>query len=247
MDNTDREAESAEIERRYDQYLAPRNGATEHKYSPEYMNSRPKSALEALRITPEQQELVIFHYASTSSIPKTCALTGLGSDKVRAIIFNPSSTPIIDEYRTKMRVSILGEIEKTQVDLLEAVRDQNKLKNATLREISLVFSEITTSQVSMMTASREVASGGFGNSVDPTKIFSGEEMEVMALLRRKLDVGSTHVLSARETSDPMSGHDLVDTSFSLSPDAVDPGYEAIPTIISREYDPFAEQNDEDEG
>lgn len=236
----DRRLESERIEREYAEHLAPRNGATEHKYSADFLASRPRSALEALKITPEQQELVIYHYASTSSIPKTAALSGLGVDKVRAIIFNPTSSERIDDYRAKMRVSIIGKIEQTQVSLLEAMQDEIKLRNASLREISGVFSEVTAAQVSLVTATREAA-GPAELSVDPSEIFSGEDMEYMALLRRRLDFPASGKSSAREAGDPMSGHDLIDVDFT--PHKIDPGYDPIPDVRSREYDPFAEQNE----
>lgn len=233
---------SQRIEVKYAESLSKR-GSNGRSYSPDYLATLPKNAIEALGITPKEQEEILFQYASTSSIPKTVALTRLPVDKVRAVVFNPPSADIIKVMRDRMRISIISKIEETQSVLLEAMQDEHKLSNASLREISNVFSEISSSQIALITANSEM-NGPPELQVDPSEVFSGEELEYMALMRRKLSTAPRELRGSFEREDEYSGHDLVDvesvdTGISTE---IDPGYEPIPTIVDRKYDPFGEDS-----
>lgn len=234
-------SESAEIEQRFAASLETRNLNGAHKYSAEYRVSLPKNSIEALGISAEQEEEILFQYASTYSIQKTASLAGVGVDKVRAVIFNPTNSEPIRIFREKMRVSILAKIEDTQVALLEAIQDPHKLHSSPLRELSNVFTDITASQISLMKANQEAA-GPSELQVDPSQIFSGEELEHMAYLRRRLALtpsGSNGPSGTGVDHDPMAGHDFVDPEY----ETVDPGYEPIPEIVDRSYDPFSDKNE----
>lgn len=215
---------SAEIKDRYLASLAPRNGQTEQKYCRSYELTKPKNEMERLHITPEQEEEIRFHFAMTSSIPKTVSATGLDTLRVRAVVFNPDSSQAIAMMRDRLRVSVMDRIGETQAALLDAMQDEHKLANASLREIANVFSEITSSQVSLKTAERELA-GTLESSVDPADLFSGDELEYMAFLSRRVHTNRPSAL--RESPvDPYGDNEIID----VQPSVVDPGFEPLPPI-----------------
>lgn len=238
-DDANRLEESRQIEERFAGELAKRGPVTK-SFSPDYLATLPKSAIEALGVTPQEQEEILFHYACTSSIPKTASLARVGSDKVRAVIFTPSASETLRVMRERMSVSIIDKIKDTQISLLEAMQNETKLQNAPLREISSVFSEITSSQIALMTASTDSALPP-ELQADPSDIFSGDELEYMAYMRRKMSAGPRNSRPSGDSVDhsEFAGHDLVDSEFEVSNETIDPGYEPVPEVIDRSYDAFA--------
>lgn len=181
--------------------------------SPEYLASLPASLAEKLRVTPAEEEEILYHYASTASIPKTATLTGLTLDKVRSIVYNPETQTRLADLRDAMRISVISKIEETQTVLLDAIQDPAKLNAATLTQIASVFNGISETQLALLQSTRE-ATGGLALVADPSSIFSGEELEFMALMRRRLATGTSPVLQAGPQNDPMDGHEFIDVEPS---------------------------------
>lgn len=233
-----RRAESDRLKAEYLKTLEPRNNQTEHKYSPNWQREQPKTAIQKYHVTPEEQEEILFQYAVTSSIPKTVKATGCDSRKVRAVIFAPDADSVIVNLRNRIRANIIDKIGETQFELLDAIQDPTKLQNAGLRELASVFSEISSTQMGLISAQKEAAGGSFAK-VNPEEVFSGEDLHFMALMRRKADLasaGRSIASGGKDFSEGMEGHEFVDAASQ----AVDPGYEPMPEIVETVYDPFAE-------
>lgn len=246
FDSEQRERESELIR---DRMIARHNRAYRPSVmSPEYLASLPTTLAEKLRVTPEQEEEILYHYASTSSIPKTADLAGVGVDKVRAVVYNPQSQKHLVEIRDAMRISVISKIEETQTILLDALQDPQKLSQSSLTAISSVFQEISETQLALMTASRELA-GSVATLADPSSLFTGDELEYMAFLRRRLSAppgaGGPPALSAdtREANDPMNGHEFVDVESVQSP--FDPAItiDGIHTVEETTEEPFLQDGD----
>ena len=154
--------------------------------SPDYVASLPSSMIEKLRITPTEVEEILFHYAATSSIPATVRESGYGQAKVRAVVYSPNSAEPLAALRSAMRISVIRKIEETQLILLDALQNPEKLADATLTQISSILEDVSTVGENLRSASRE--SGGLA-SVDPATVFSGDELEYMAYLRQRLTSG----------------------------------------------------------
>lgn len=225
-----RQAESEVIRADYHREIFSPNRQTEYKYSAEWLASRPKSAIEKWKVTPEEQEEIIYAYAATRSIPKTCRETGANVQKVRAVIFDEECDKMIQSLRLKMRAEVITKISETQFDLLEAIQDPGKLERATLRELSGVFTEISQAQVNLVAAQREVALGPIAN-VNPEDVFTGEELQYMAMMRKRAEIASRGRGLSVE-ADPMAGHEFIDAMST----ELDPGYEPTPSIIDQEID-----------
>lgn len=212
-----RRQESEEIEARYAEQLARRNYVT--PMAPEFVASRPTSMVEKLKITPEEEEEVLFHYASTRSIHKTASSCGITLDKVRAIVYAPQNQDHLDDLRNAMRMSVIEKIGETQTVLLDEIQDPRKLTDSSLTQIASVFETISETQVNLLRASREM-NGPSSNAIDPTVVLSAEDMEYMALLRRRLAAGPPPPLLSHEVDQShvsMDGHDFVDAEYSSSP------------------------------
>ena len=181
-----RSRENEEIASRFQAGLASR--AQRSPFSPSYINARPHSLAEKLRVTPEEEEQILYLYAATYSIHQTASTCGVTTDKVRSVIYNPVFQERIQAHRDEMRINVLQKIEEAQVVLLDALQDPDKLKNASITQISEVFTEISGTQASLITTLRETASPA--SEVDPARVFSGEELEYMMLLRRRLSIGA---------------------------------------------------------
>jgi hypothetical protein len=207
-----RRRESEQIQREYERELQKRS--PQRTMSPEYLATLPSSLAEKLRVTPEEEELILYYYAATASVPKTAEACGVSLDKVRAIVYNPRSQSAISDFRDEMRLSVINKIEETQSALLEALQDPDKLRDSSLTQISSVFAQISETQLSLRTAERESARAS-ASIADPTVIFTGEELEYMALLRRRVSSGGTPLELPFASQDPshhsMDGHDFVDS------------------------------------
>lgn len=228
-----RRRESEEISKRYAQDLEKRNYVT--PMSPGFIAARPASMMEKLRITVEEEEEVLFHFAATRSIHKAASSCGITLDKVRAIVYAPQNQDHLGELRTAMRMSIVEKIGETQTVLLDELQNPTKLNDSSLTQIASVFETISETQVNLLRASREAA-GGSGGTIDPTAVLSAEDMEYMALLRRRLSADPPparlpHEVDPSHTS--MAGHDFVDVELVSESD--------------EEHIPLAERDDvEDE-
>lgn len=212
-----RRRESEEISARYAQELEKRNYVTPMAQG--FVAARPTSMMEKLRITVEEEEEALFHFAATRSIHKTASSCGISLDKVRAIVYAPQNQDHLGELRTAMRMSIVEKIGETQTVLLDELQNPVKLNDSSLTQIASVFEKISETQVNLIRASRENA-GSMGNTIDPTAVFSAEDMEYMALLRRRLTSDPPPAQLPHEV-DPshisMAGHDFVDAAYSSSP------------------------------
>lgn len=216
QDEEQRDRENEVISQRYHQELEKRNAS--RSMSPDYINSLPKSLIEKLRVTPEQQEEILYYYASTSSIPKTAEASGVSLDKVRAVVYNPDSQSTISEIRDALRISVLSKISETQHALLEAIQDPQKLHDSSITQLASVFTDITESQINLTTAQRE-ATGPSAALSNPSEVFTGDELEYMAFLRRRLSAGPTaEPIPLATEVDDMRGHEFVDTAFSVDED-----------------------------
>lgn len=210
-----RRRESEEIGSRYAAELSKR--APNQTMSPEYLATLPKSLAEKLRVTPEEEEEIFFHYASTSSIPKTASLSGLSLDKVRAIIYSPASQNSLRELREAMGASVIQKIEETQTILLEAMQDPGKLSSSSITQIASVFQDISETQMGLLAAAREQTGATVALS-DPTSVFSGDELEYMAFLRRRLTAPASQLSAGpSESTDTMSGHEFIDPEYEDVP------------------------------
>ena len=160
--------------------------------SPDYVNSQPKTMRAKLGVTPEEEELTLFHYAATASIPKTVELSGVSAPKVRAVVYAPDLSASLQTLRDAMRVSVLRKIEETQEILLDALQDPSKLEKATLSQLSEVLGQVSEVHQNLVSATRG-SGGAFGNSVRIEDAFTPEELEYMAFLQRRLTSGVTPV------------------------------------------------------
>ena len=218
-----RSRENEEITERFAKQLEARGHRS--PFSPDFLNSLPRSALERYRITPEQEEEILYLYAATYSLHQTARSAGLSLDKVRAVVYSPSATPKIQAYRDQLRVSVLQKIEEAQVVLLDAVQDPDKLKAASITQISDVFTDISTTQGNLLTSLREASVGS--TISDPTEVFDGEDLEYIALLRRRLSIGQRPRSLNFSTDDPpgdfLETHFVEGSSVNLDPnDPLDP-------------------------
>jgi len=157
--------------------------------SPDYIASQPKTAVERYRVTPEEVEEILFHYASTSSIPKTTSLTGLPVTKVRAVVYSPALQDDLANLRLAMRQTVIRKMEETQTILLDALQDPDKLLSSSLTQISDVLREVSEIQMNLVASSQQRSMGL--EMINPTDIFSGDELEHMAFLRRKLQAAGS--------------------------------------------------------
>lgn len=236
--DTDRVSESEEIELRLSAERDLKNAR--RTMSPEYLASLPKSMIEKLRVTPEEQEEILFHYATTSSLPKTALATHLPLDKIRAVVYSPQFADQLGQIRDALRVSVIQKIEETQIQLLEAIQDPTKLANASLTQISSVFSEISETQLNLLRTRSEIA-GSSAVLANPSELFSGDELEYMAFLRRRVTSPSPSPLSSgqqtgrdgveRADRDEFAGHELIDTSFTSSSSSSEETFDLEPAAL----------------
>lgn len=217
-----RRRESHEIESRFADYLSKRS--LTKSMSPDYVKSLPTSMKEKLRVTPEEEEAILYHYATTSSLNKTASACGVSLDKVRSVVYSPSSQTPLADLRDAMRISVITKIEETQTILLDAIQTPSKLDAASLTQLASVLSEISAVQLSLRD-SLSSASRAYGllQDADPADIFSGDELEYMAFLRRRLSLPSS---ASREMAgsisggeSAMNGHEFIDPDFVASPSA----------------------------
>lgn len=200
--------ENAEIQQAFHSQLAARGQIS--PFSPSFLNSRPKSLAEKLRVTSEEEEKILWHYASTFSIHQTAADLSISISKVRSVVYNPEFRDRIQANRESMQVGILQKIEEAQVVLLDAIQDPEKLKNASITQISEVFTEISGTQAALI-SSLQAAQGSSVANVDPARVFTGEELEYMMLLRRRLDIGERPD-TTREAPDLDAPLEVLETS-----------------------------------
>lgn len=213
----------AEVARKYD---ANNRRPT---LSPDYLASLPKSLAEKLRVTPEEEEEILFHYASTSSIQKTALASRVPLDKVRAIVYSPRFADRLGQIRDAIRISVIQKIEETQITLLDTLQDPDKLRDASLTQIASVFSTISEAQINLLT-SQGFQTGAHAAVADPSQIFSGDELEYMAFLRRRLSSPltppPTSIGVGVEATDPdggMTGHEFIDPDFAVeTPEKFEP-------------------------
>ena len=190
--------------------------------SPDYLASLPTSLAAKLRVTPEEHEEILYHFAATSSVPKTALAARVSLDKVKAVIYSPESTSTITQLRNAMRASVMQKIEETQVQLLEAIQDPTKLQATPLGILANVFTDISQTQINILKAQHEVASGSVAIA-DPSSLLSGDELEYMGFLRRRLSSPPrTSSLPAATGGDEgsedlshhaMNGHEFVDPLY----------------------------------
>lgn len=193
--------------------------------SPEWLAAQPKSLKEKLRVTPEEEEDVLFHFASTSSIPQTITLSGVGQAKVRAIVYNPDSQERLATLRNAMRMSIVRKLEETQMILLDAIQDPDKLKDASVTQISSVLKDVSETHHNLLAAARSPEN--FLREMDPASIYTGEELELMAFLSRRLAVQQTgSPRTALPSGSPLDSPEALDADFVVaSGEEVDVGVE----------------------
>lgn len=253
-DATSQSDESDEIAARYRDQLSLRGHRS--PFSPDFLNRQPRSALEKLRISAEEEENVLYLYAGTYSLHQTAASAGISLEKVRAIVYSPSASQKIQAYRDQMRVSVLQKIEEAQVVLLDSMQDPSKLADSSITQISDVFVEISGVQSNLVSSLRESAGH---TTIDPVDVLDGEDLEYLALLRRRLSVGpqsqSTEDLYSYESSpSAISAEFSLGDSENLDPPDVpsgedsldlashdDPGVEAD---FSVDVQPFGSEADE---
>lgn len=202
------DSENEEIAARYHDELARRGHRV--PFSPSFLEAQPRSALEKLRVTAEEEEQVLYLYAATYSIHQTASASQLPVDKVRAIVYSPSANDRIQDYRDQMKISLLQKIEETQVVLLDSIQDPNKLADASITMLSDVFVEISSTQSNLLTSLRESHTI---STVDPSELFGGEDLEYIALLRRKLALGPS---ATSQSEDPLP--------FENEPPAIDANF-----------------------
>lgn len=208
--------ENLEISDRYRSHLDQRG--KRNNFSPSYLNTRPRDVLEKYSITPEQEEQILYLYASTYSLHQTASSCGIPLDKVRAVVYAPQSHELIQELRATMKISVLQKIEEAQVVLLDAMQDPDKLKDTPLTSISEVFTDISGTQLNLISSLREQHSSI--SEVDPAEAFTGEELEYMMMLRRRLSMGSKPALPEPDLDAPL---DPWETDFSVTGEAAGPG------------------------
>lgn len=209
-------AESEAISSRYSEKLAERS--TTKTMSPDYVAAQPTSMITKLRVTPEEQEEILFHYASTSSIPKSARLADVSESKVRAVVYNPEGQDSLAALRSAMRMSILRKIEETQTILLEALQNEQKLNDSSLTQISDVLREISEVQHNLLAATSSPSA--FVTEIDPSSIYTGDELEMMAFLRRRLSAPATP-LPFGDSAGPSSiahseADDYLETEFDIT-------------------------------
>lgn len=178
--------------------------------SPSYINSRPRTLAEKLHVTPEEEEHILFIFAGTYSIQQTAKSCGVTQDKVRSVVYNPEMRERIQIHRDAMRMSVLSKIEESQYVLLDAMQDPDKLKNSSITQISEVFQEISEVQGNIVTSMREAANPA--TTVDPIKLFTGDELEYMAMLRKRIGSGDNGPKEYPNLDAPLSS---VEADFTL--------------------------------
>lgn len=183
-------------------------------FSPSFLNSQPKSALEKFHVTTEQEEQILYLYAATYSLHQTAASSGVSLDKVRAIVYSPLSTEKINHYREEMKISVLQKIEEAQIVLLDSLQEPEKLKASSITQISEVFVEISGTQANLISTLREAYSPT--SDMDPGEFFTGEELEYMKMLRRRLDIGHSAIPEEIDLDAPL---DPIETDFVVSEDS----------------------------
>lgn len=201
--------------------------------SPDWIAAQPTSMRAKLRVTPEEEETILFHFSSTSSIPQTASLAGVGVDKVRSVVYAPDLQGRLSSIRESMRISVIRKIEETQTILLDALQNPDKLKDSSLTQISEVLTKISETQLNLLNASRSPEA--IIREVDPASIFSGDELEYMAFLRRRLSAPS----APRELSGP-SQASPEDVLSLLPHECLDPVYDVSPS--ASEVDPAADSS-----
>ena len=227
-----RKRESDAIARAVEEELLKRNAVTPK--APEYVARMPKSLREKLRVTPDEEEEILYAFASKSSIPRTASATRLPLEKVRAVVYDPELQGNLEALRNEMRMNVIRKIEETQTAILETIQDPRKLEDSSLTQLASVFETISSTQLSLLSAARELA-GASRPIVDPAKIFSGDELEYLALLRRKVEASPTALAAevlGEEDFSP-SGHDFVDTVGTFGG--------PVPEILDAETSPPAER------
>jgi len=178
-----RDRESLAISDRYQKTLESRG--VSHTMSPDFVATQPTSLKQRLRVTPQEEEDILFHFAATASLPAASRLSGVSLDKVRAVVYAPEAQDKLASLRSAMRASIIRKIEETQTILLDAIQTPSKLDAATLSQLTDVFTKISETQVNLLSAASR-SSSAYAVEVDPTTVFSGDELEYMAFLRRRL-------------------------------------------------------------
>jgi hypothetical protein len=206
---TSSNSENQEITERFRDSLDQRGRRS--NFSPTYLKALPKSMAEKLHTTPEEEEQILYLYAATYSIHKTASACGLSLDKVRAVVYSVSAQDSIAEYRDQMKISVLQKIEEAQVVLLEELQDPDKLKVASITMISEVFSEISATQANLISSIR--ANQSPTDNMDPGRVFSGEELEYLMLLRRRLSIGAPELPEEPDLDAPL---EIIEAE--LSPD-----------------------------
>ena len=181
-----REAENAEIQGGYHAQLALRG--QRNNFSPEFLNAQPRSLAEKLKVTPEEEEQILYLYAATYSIHRVSQDLSISLNKVRSVVYLPDNRPLIDEYRTQMKLGVLDKISETQQVLLDAMQDPDKLQNSSITQISKTFQEISEVQGNIVSSIRD--SHDPTANIDPSQVFGGEDLEYIALLRRRLSIGA---------------------------------------------------------
>lgn len=217
-DNDARQRESETIASRYEASLQSRSATK--SMSPDWVASQPTTMIAKLRITPEEIEEILFHYASTSSLPKTARLAGVSDAKVRAVVFSPASQATLDSLRNAMRMSVIRKIEETQTILLDALQNETKLNDSSLTQISDVLRQISETHASLVSATSSPEA--LLTTVNPTDIYTGDELEYMAFLSRRLRAGgqSKSISSNSFATDEFIESDLTDAAYDVSPSAV---------------------------
>jgi hypothetical protein len=117
-------------------------------------------------------------------------------------------------------MSVIRKIEETQTILLEALQDPHKLETSSLTQISDVLRDISTTQLNLLNASRSAEA--LIREVDPTALFSGDELEYMALLSRRLS-------SPTALPSGSSGGIDLDSEFQPEPTALEAEYDLSPS------------------
>lgn len=228
-----RNRESEQIARLYEAKLQER--APNRTMSPDYVAAQPTSMRAKLRVTPEEEETILFHYAATSSLARTRELAGSSDAKVRAVVYAPDLQASLAGLREAMRVSVIRKIEETQTILLDALQDSTKLEKASLSQISDILAQVSETHLNLVQATRSARISEV--EVDPTSVFSGDELEYMAFLRRRLSAKSPSALpyespSATSSSPDGGLDDFLDPSFSVS--------ETIEISVSADQDDHAD-------
>jgi hypothetical protein len=214
-DSERRSRESDDIASRYASALETKS---QRSYSSDFVSRQNRSLMDRLHVTPEEEELVLYYFSSTASLSKTSSITGIHRDKVEAIVYSPSAKSRINDLRQEMQLSVLSKIEETQTVLLDSLQDDQRLSAAPLREIAEVFTDVSTVQLNLLSASRKLA-GSTIDSVDPSALFTADELEYMAFLRKRLSLPQGAELPSGSEVDPLENFvsNGVDDSFGVDP------------------------------